>query len=153
MIKDIMNFPASRYPSYSFPESIDDLMPAARKALERTTGRGALGKVKPKEKVIIITPEIPRVQDSNVLDAVIKAFKESFLNKPFLIGAITYSFLDFCFGFTLMILPLYAKFIINMEKGMEGFAMAGVALGILCGVPLWWKIYGKKGPKLFRVSL
>ena len=78
---------------------------------------------------------------------IFKAFKECFSNKPFLIGSITYAMLDFCFGFTLMILPLYAKFILNMEVGMEGFAMIGVALGILGGVPLWWKIYGKKGPK------
>jgi len=78
---------------------------------------------------------------------IFKAFKECFSNKPFLIGSITYAMLDFCFGFTLMILPLYAKFILNMEEGMEGFAMIGVALGILGGVPLWWKIYGKKGPK------
>jgi len=65
-----------------------------------------------------------------------KAFKECLSNKPFLIGSITYAMLDFCFGFTLMILPLYAKFILNMEEGMEGFAMIGVALGILGGVPL-----------------
>ncbi len=78
---------------------------------------------------------------------IFKAFKECFSNKPFLIGSITYAILDFCFGFTLMILPLYAKFILNMEEGMEGFAMIGVALGILGGIPLWWKIYGKKGPK------
>ncbi len=78
---------------------------------------------------------------------IFKAFKECFSNKPFLIGSITYAMLDFCFGFTLMILPLYAIFILNMEVGMAGFAMIGVALGILGGVPLWWKIYGKKGPK------
>ncbi|MBY9003261.1 MAG: MFS transporter [Candidatus Lokiarchaeota archaeon] len=78
---------------------------------------------------------------------IFQAFKESLSNKPFVIGSLTYAFLDFCFGFTLMILPLYAKFILNMEEGMAGFAMIGVALGILGGVPLWWKIYGKKGPK------
>ena len=78
---------------------------------------------------------------------IFKAFKECFSNKPFLIGSITYAMLDFCFGFTLMILPLYAKFILNIEEGMEGFAMIEVALGIIGGVPLWWKIYGKKGPK------
>lgn len=76
-----------------------------------------------------------------------KAFKETLSNKPFLIGTITYAMLDFCFGFTMMILPLYAKFILNVDEGMEGFAMAGVAIGIIAGIPLWWKIYGKKGPK------
>jgi GPH family glycoside/pentoside/hexuronide:cation symporter len=76
-----------------------------------------------------------------------KAFKESFANKPFVIGSVTYALLDFCFGFTMMILPLYAKFILQIEEGMEGFAMIGVALGIICGVPLWWKVYAKKGPK------
>lgn len=78
---------------------------------------------------------------------IFKAFKETFSNKPFLIGMVTYAFLDFCFGFILMILPLYAKFILNIGEGMEGFAMAGVAIGIIIAVPLWWKIYGKKGPK------
>ena len=78
---------------------------------------------------------------------ILKAFKETLSNKPFLIGSITYALIDFCFGFTLMILPLYAKFILNMDVGMAGFAMLGAAIGILGGVPLWWKIYGKKGPK------
>ena len=78
---------------------------------------------------------------------IFKAFKESFSNKPFVIGSVTYALLDFCFGFTMMILPLYAKFVIVIGEGMEGFAMIGVALGILCGVPLWWKVYDKKGPK------
>ncbi|NVM19276.1 MAG: MFS transporter [Candidatus Lokiarchaeota archaeon] len=78
---------------------------------------------------------------------ILKAFKESFSNKPFVIGSVTYALLDFCFGFTMMILPLYAKFVLQIGKGMEGFAMIGVALGILCGVPLWWKVYAKKGPK------
>lgn len=78
---------------------------------------------------------------------IFKAFKESFSNKPFVIASVTYALLDFCFGFTMMILPLYAKFILHIEKGMEGFAMIGVALGIICAVPLWWKIYSKKGPK------
>jgi len=78
---------------------------------------------------------------------IFKAFKEAFSNKPFIIGSLTYALIDFCFGFTLMILPLYAKFILNMDEAMAGFAMLGAAVGILGGVPLWWKIYGKKGPK------
>ena len=83
---------------------------------------------------------------------IIKAFKESFLNKPFIIASITYALIDFCFGFTMMILPLYAKFIIHVDPGMEGFAMIGVALGIIFSFPLWWKVYAKKGPK-FGLSL
>jgi GPH family glycoside/pentoside/hexuronide:cation symporter len=78
---------------------------------------------------------------------IIKAFKESLSNKPFLIASVTYALLDFCFGFTMMILPLYAIFILHIQKAMAGFAMIGVALGIICAVPLWWKIYSKKGPK------
>ncbi|MFX0046679.1 MAG: MFS transporter [Candidatus Hermodarchaeota archaeon] len=78
---------------------------------------------------------------------IVKAFVQSFSNKPFVIGSVTYALLDFCFGFTMMIIPLYAKFIIHIGEGMEGFAMIGVALGIICGVPLWWKVYAKKGPK------
>lgn len=83
---------------------------------------------------------------------IIKAFKESFLNKPFIIASLTYALIDFCFGFTMMILPLYAKFIINVGAGSEGFAMIGVALGIIISFPLWWKVYAKKGPK-FGLSL
>jgi len=79
---------------------------------------------------------------------IVKAFIVSFSNKPFVISAVTYALLDFCFGFTMMIIPLYAKFIItDIGAGMEGFAMIGVAIGILCGMPLWWKVYAKKGPK------
>ncbi|MFX1304224.1 MAG: MFS transporter [Promethearchaeota archaeon] len=78
---------------------------------------------------------------------ILEAFKAVLSNKPFLIGAVTYAMLDFCFGFTLMILPLYARFILKIEEGMEGFAMIGIALGIIAAVPLWWKLYGKKGPK------
>ncbi|MHA1668999.1 MAG: MFS transporter [Promethearchaeota archaeon] len=79
---------------------------------------------------------------------ILKALKETLANKSFMIGSVTYAMLDFCFGFTSMILPLYAKFILNIAKGMEGFAMIGVALGILGSVPFWWKIYGKKNPSL-----
>ena len=78
---------------------------------------------------------------------ILKAFIESVSNKPFVISSITYALLDFCFGFTMMILPLYAKFILHIEEGMEGFAMIGVALGIICAIPLWWRIYSIKGPK------
>ena len=83
---------------------------------------------------------------------IIKAFKESFSNKPFMIASITYALIDFCFGFTMMILPLYAKFIINVEEGMEGFAMIGIAVGIILSFPVWWKVYAKKGAK-FGLSL
>lgn len=78
---------------------------------------------------------------------ILKAFIESVSNKPFVIASVTYALLDFCFGFTMMILPLYAIFILHIQKEMAGFAMIGVALGIICAVPLWWKIYSKKGPK------
>lgn len=79
---------------------------------------------------------------------IVKAFVQSFSNKPFVIASVTYALLDFCFGFTMMIIPLYAKFIItDIGEGMEGFAMIGVALGIIGGIPIWWKIYAKKGPK------
>jgi Na+/melibiose symporter-like transporter len=79
---------------------------------------------------------------------IVKAFIQSFSNKPFVIASVTYALLDFCFGFTMMIIPLYAKFIItDIGEGMEGCAMIGVALGIIGGIPIWWKIYAKKGPK------
>ena len=73
MTSNVLGFPAPRYPTYSSLNSIEDLMPAARKALDRTAGRGALGKVQPGQKVILITPEIPRVQDPVALEAVLEA--------------------------------------------------------------------------------
>lgn len=68
-------FPEPRYPDYlKSPTSIDDLLPVARKALERTTGRGALGLAKPGDKVLIVTP-CSLIQDRLVVDAVLRAFR------------------------------------------------------------------------------
>lgn len=69
-------FPEPRYPDYlKTPTSIDDLLPAARKALQRTTGRGALGLAKTGDKVLIVTP-CSLIQDRIVVEAVLQAFKE-----------------------------------------------------------------------------
>jgi len=78
---------------------------------------------------------------------VFTAIKETLKNKPFIIITLTYTLLDFCFGLTIMVLPLYAKFILGVDEGLVGVAAAGVAIGILISVPFWRYIYAKRGPK------
>ncbi|MFX1296850.1 MAG: MFS transporter [Promethearchaeota archaeon] len=78
---------------------------------------------------------------------IITALKETFKNKPFLIITLTYTLLDFCFGLTIMVLPLYAKFILRVDEGLVGVAAAGVAIGIIISVPFWRYMYAKRGPK------
>ncbi len=78
---------------------------------------------------------------------VFTAIKETLKNKPFIIIALTYTLLDFCFGLTIMVIPLYAKFILQVDEAFVGFAAAGVAIGILISVPFWRYIYAKRGPK------
>ena len=53
--------------------TIKDLMPGARKAVERRIGRGALGILKPSDHVVIIYPPI---QNEMVLKAILEALKE-----------------------------------------------------------------------------
>ncbi|TFG19365.1 MAG: MFS transporter [Promethearchaeota archaeon] len=78
---------------------------------------------------------------------IIPAFKESLTNKPFLNITLTYTLIDFFTGLTLTVLPLYAKFILQMDDSSVGFAALGIAVGILISVPFWRFIYAKKGPK------
>lgn len=69
-------FPEPKSPDYlKTPTSVNELLPAAMKALERTTGRGGLGLAKPGDKVLIITP-CSLIQDGLVVEAVLQAFKE-----------------------------------------------------------------------------
>jgi len=75
------------------------------------------------------------------------AIKETIKNKPFIIITLTYTLIDFCFGLTIMILPLYAKFVLGVDEGLVGVAAAGVAIGIIVSIPFWRYIYAKKGPK------
>jgi len=77
----------------------------------------------------------------------IPAFKETLTNKPFLIITLTYTILDFIFGLTMMVLPLYALFVLEVEEGLIGVAAAGIALGLLISILFWRWIYAKKGPK------
>ncbi len=77
----------------------------------------------------------------------ISAYKESFSNKPFIIIALTYTLIDFTFGLTIMVLPLFAKFVLLVPKGMEGITAAGVAIGVIASVPIWKWFYANKGPK------
>ena len=78
---------------------------------------------------------------------IIPAFKETLTNKPFLAITLTYTLIDFFTGLTLTVLPLYAKFILEMDDSSVGFAALGIAVGILVSVPFWRFIYAKKGPK------
>ncbi|MBD3255926.1 MAG: MFS transporter [Candidatus Lokiarchaeota archaeon] len=92
------------------------------------------------------TKERPEYQIDEPLPMV-TAFKEAINNKPFLIITLTYTMIDFCFGLTLLALPLYANFVLNLDESLVGFGAAGIALGILLSVPFWKWIYAKKGPK------
>ena len=76
-----------------------------------------------------------------------KAFKETLKNKAFLNITVTYTLLDYIFGLTMTVLPLYALFILGMDESLIGFAAAGVAIGIIGGIFLWRWIYAHKGPK------
>lgn len=78
---------------------------------------------------------------------ILTAFKETFANKPFVIITLTYTMIDFFSGLTLTVLPLYARFILNMDEGTVGFAAIGFALGIIASIPFWRWVYAKKGPK------
>jgi len=80
--------------------------------------------------------------------SIVSAFKEAFSNKPFIIIALTYTLIDFTFGLTIMVLPLFAKYVLLVPVGLEGIAAAGVALGIIASIPVWRWIYANKGPKL-----
>ncbi|MBA7504583.1 Isoprimeverose transporter [subsurface metagenome] len=77
----------------------------------------------------------------------IPAFKETLTNKPFLIITLTYAILDTIFGLTMMVLPLYAFFVLEVEVGLIGVGLLGIALGILISVLFWRWMYAKKGPK------
>lgn len=77
----------------------------------------------------------------------IPAFKETFKNKSFVIIALTYTMIDFSFSVTLLALPFYSRFILNLDEAWIGFAAIGVVIGILVSVPFWWKVYAKKGAK------
>ncbi|MFX0036942.1 MAG: MFS transporter [Candidatus Hermodarchaeota archaeon] len=78
---------------------------------------------------------------------VFTAIKETLKNKPFINITLTYTLLDFCFGLTIMVLPLYAKFILGVDESLVGVSAAGVAIGIIISVPFWRYIYSKRGPK------
>lgn len=83
---------------------------------------------------------------------IIAAFKETFSNKPFVIVTLTYAILDFMTNLTMMVLPFYAFFVLGVPIGMMGVAAAGIALGLVSGIPFWRWIYANKGPK-FGLSL
>jgi hypothetical protein len=69
-----LQYPAPRQPLYSQKVTrIEELMPSARKAVERRVGRGALGILKPSDHVVIIYPPI---QNEMVLKAILEALKE-----------------------------------------------------------------------------
>ncbi|MFX1339717.1 MAG: MFS transporter [Promethearchaeota archaeon] len=78
---------------------------------------------------------------------IVSAIKETFKNKSFVIMALTYTLIDTCFAITLIGLPLYAKFILNLDEALLGFAAVGVALGALISIPFWRIIYSRKGAK------
>lgn len=78
---------------------------------------------------------------------VVEAFKETLKNKPFVNITLTYAMIDFFTGLTLSVLPLYAKFILQMDDSLVGFSAIGLALALLASIPFWKWIYTKKGAK------
>lgn len=69
-----LQYPVPCQPEY--PQrvaSVDELMPGARKAVNRKVGRGALGVLSPGDTVLLVYPPI---QDVMVLKAIIEALKE-----------------------------------------------------------------------------
>ena len=72
---NVCHFTISRSTTANIPArvSLEDLMPAARKAIGRRIGRGALGVLKPTDNVLIIYPPF---QDKIVLRAILEALKE-----------------------------------------------------------------------------
>lgn len=79
--------------------------------------------------------------------ALFPALKATFTNVPFIIIALTYTLLDYIFGLTMTVLPLFSEFILKIDEGLLGFSVAGVAIGILAAIPFWRWIYAKRGPK------
>ncbi|MBN2157640.1 MAG: MFS transporter [Candidatus Lokiarchaeota archaeon] len=75
------------------------------------------------------------------------ALKATFTNVPFVIITLTYALIDYIFGLTMTVLPLYATFILELEEGLVGLSAAGVAIGIIVAIPFWRWIYTKRGPK------
>lgn len=73
----IDHYPWPRQPEYlTQSQSNEYLRSAAKRDLERTVGRGALGRLKPGDNVLIVTPEVPKIQDPNILNIFIKVLKE-----------------------------------------------------------------------------
>lgn len=74
MSKMTLQYPPPRQPDFpAKAANIDELMPNARKAIEKTLGRGRLGLAKPSDKVLIV---VPPDQDKLALNAIIQAFRE-----------------------------------------------------------------------------
>jgi len=74
MGKGVLPYPAPRQPDFpATATSIDQLMPNARKAVEKTAGRGRLGLAKPDDKVLIVTSP---TQEDLAVEAILAAFKE-----------------------------------------------------------------------------
>ncbi|MEX2681233.1 MAG: MFS transporter [Candidatus Sigynarchaeota archaeon] len=75
------------------------------------------------------------------------SFKEALKNKAFMNITVTYTLIDFMFGLTMAVLPLYSKFILGLDESMVGFSAAGIAIGIVGAIIFWRWVYAKKGPK------
>lgn len=74
MSRDALQYPAPRYPERpEEPTAVDQLMPYARKAVQKTAGLGTMGNVKPGEKVLLA---VPAGQHELAVEAVIRALKE-----------------------------------------------------------------------------
>ncbi len=69
----VYNYPSPRNPSYRKPTSIDNCLPQARLLAKKQHGRAAMGPVKKRDQLLIVTyPD----QEEYVREAVTQALKE-----------------------------------------------------------------------------
>ncbi len=92
------------------------------------------------------TKERPEYQIDDPLP-IMTAIKSIFKNKPFIWISLTYAMIDFSFGLTMLVFPLYARFTLHLEEEMISLAMVGIVIGILASILFWKRMYSQKGPK------
>lgn len=77
-----VNHPVNGYPEPKLPTYLNtkpgmaDLEEAARLALGRSEGRGALGKAKPGDSVLLVVPPVP-LQEEQTLEAILASYRDA----------------------------------------------------------------------------
>lgn len=75
------------------------------------------------------------------------SIKSTLKNKPFIWISLTYAMIDFSFGITMLVFPLYARFTLHLEEEMISLAMVGIVIGIFVSILFWQRMYSRSGPK------